>query len=771
MSHAAPVQRLALAYGLGVALGLVGAPLWMAPLLVVVALTVPISTSKRPGRGALAVVVAVGWATPVGHDATEACAVAEDGVRGRVHGYFLAAPRTGSAPFRRLDGCDDVTVVVSDDASDGIAAGRLVVVEGRWRMGAFRPWLRARRIVDASEAGGIPGRGSTSDAGVPPGGGASLAAGPAPVHRTARVHRALVAWRDGLVGRLHRLYGERAPLVAALVFARREGMDRAVRDAFAVTGIAHLLAISGFHVGVIAGLALTLLRGMGASRRGSALGAAAVSWLYVGFIGFPDAACRAAAILGFVALSRIRGRPSARWGALAAAGLVLLVADPSRLASAGFQLSFAGAAGLVAWARPLERRMQRGVGRRLPRSVRSSLAAGAAATLATVPVVAWHFERISLVGVPMTLLASPLVSLALPGALASLGLDLVSPPAAHFLAGGVDLLLQLLVVGTEEVARWPGISLWITRLTVVAAVAGVATAVWTARRPRIGAQTRRRLTVVYLAAGVVAWPLGLGLEGRGTLELLMLDVGQGDAMALRTPRGRWLLVDAGPPAEVAAAGHPAVRGLKDRGVRRLEALVLTHPHADHYGGADAVLESFRVEGVVDPLLPAPELAYAHLLALARESGIPWRAARSGEVWEVDGVRVAVLHPSASDVAAGEANEASVVLLVSWRGFRALLTGDAYTDVERRIMEAVGDIDVLKVGHHGSETSTDPGFLETVAPEWALISVGRGNRYGHPAPAVLRRLQASGAEIFRTDRHGTVRLVVGRDGGVDVRTER
>lgn len=750
MSHAAPVQRLALAYGLGVALGLVGAPIWMAPLLVAVAFAAPISTSNRPGRGALAVVVAVGWVTPVGHHASTACAVAGDGIEGRLHGYFLAAPRTGSAPFRRLDGCDDVTVVVGDDASDRLDAGRLVVVEGRWRLGAFRPWLRARRISELTDAGAASGRRPSAAVGV---------------------HRALVVWRDGLVDRLHRLYGERAPLVAALVFARREGMDRAVRDAFAVTGIAHLLAISGFHVGVIAGLALTMLRALGASRRGSALGAAVVSWLYVGFIGFPDAACRAAAILGFVALSRIRGRPPARWGALAAAGLVLLVADPSRLASAGFQLSFAGAAGLVAWARPLERRMQRGAGRHLPRSVRSPLAAGAAATLATLPVVAWHFERVSLVGIPVTLVASPLVSLALPGALASLGLDLVAPRAARFLAGGVDLLLQILVVGTEEVAGWPGVSVWITQLSVVAAAVGVGVAVWSARRPGIGARGRRRLTVVYLAAGVVAWPLALGLEGRGTLELLMLDVGQGDALALRTPKGRWLLVDAGPPAEVAAAGHPAVRGLRARGVRRLEVLVLTHPDADHFGGADAVLESFQVEGVVDPLLPAPKREYAQLLEEARASGIPWRAARSGEVWEVDGVEVTVLHPSTSDVAAGEANEASVVLLVRWRGFRALLTGDAYIDVERRIMDAVGDIDVLKVGHHGSETSTAAEFLETVAPEWALISVGRGNRYGHPAPSVLRRLEASGAEILRTDRHGTVRFVVGRDGGVDVRTER
>lgn len=745
MRHAAPIARLAAAYVAGVAVGLAGAPIWMAPLAFLVGVALPVSSSGRPGRASLVAIAAAGWiATVVG--ASSRCVAPADGSRARLQGHFLATPRKGSAPLARYDGCGTVTVVVRDDALATASAGRALQVTGRWQRGAFRPWIQASDLA-LLEAG-------------PPGGPAAAA------------RRAAVRWRDGLVGRLPRLYGERAPLVAALLFARREGMDREVREAFTVSGIAHLLAISGFHVGVIAGVALALLRGLGSSRRRAAMGAAALGWAYVAFIGFPDAACRAALILALVSASRAGGRPPTRWGALAAAAVVLLLFDPTRLSSAGFQLSFAGAAGLVAWARPLERRLSARVRGRLPRSFVSATAAGVAATVATLPIVAWHFERASLVGIPMTLVASPLVSLALPGALLTIMVDLVAPRLAGFLAGGVDLLLGALVAVTTQAASWPGVSLWTTRASVVAGVAGALVASWLARRPGVGGRTRRRLVVVYVAVGLVGWPVATRLEGRGTLELLAVDVGQGDAIALRTPKGRWLLVDAGPPGEGAAQAHPVVRSLRSRGVRRLELLVLTHPDADHFGGATAVLESFDVGRVVDPLLAAPKRSYAELLVDARDRGVPWSAAEAGGSWTLDGVVVTVLHPPAGPPGiALEANESSVVLLVRWRGFEALLTGDAYVEVERDLMDQVGDIDVLKVGHHGSETSTDPDFLATVRPEIAVISVGRRNRYGHPAPAVLRRLRAAGAEIARTDLHGDVRLLIAPDGRVDLRTER
>ncbi|HSW28226.1 MAG TPA: ComEC/Rec2 family competence protein [Longimicrobiales bacterium] len=505
------------------------------------------------------------------------------------------------------------------------------------------------------------------------------------------------AWRARLVERLDTLYGPRAPVLAALALAETADMDRDLREDFARSGTTHLLSISGFHVGVVAGLVLALLRALRASRRSAALGAAAASWLYVAVIGFPDAAVRSALMLTAVAASRARGRPPARWGGLGAALLALVALDPLRLTSAGFQLSFAGAAGLVGWAGPLRRRLRRACPRWTPDALIDGVAAGTAATLATLPIVAWHFERVSIVGIPATLLATPCVVLALPGVLASLAADAVHPAAGRFLAGGTGLALDVLVWVARAAAAPSWASVWVPRGWVSVGVAGAVVGARVANELR--GRARTGVLVAGAAAGIVAWPGLLALQSRGTAELLVVDVGQGDAIAVRTPRGRWLLVDAGPAWEGDPGASPVVRSLRRRGVRTLEALVLTHPDLDHVGGAPAVLASFPVGEILDPGEPAGKSAYVAVLEAASRLGIPWRQARAGDLRSWDGLDVRVLHPDSGHAApAGgdtDSNDASVVLAVAFGSFDALLTGDAPTSVERGILAGVSpDLEVL-----------------------------------------------------------------------------
>jgi competence protein ComEC len=578
------------------------------------------------------------------------------------------------------------------------------------------------------------------------------------------------------VDRFERLYGERAPFVSALVLSRAEGLDPEMREVYARSGIAHMLAISGYHVGVIAALVLGILRAWGRTTAQAWIGAAVLSTAYVGFIGFPDAALRAALMVSLVAASRARTRPPARWGAMGAALLVLVALDPGRVASAGFQLSFAGVAGLVAWCGPLCAALQRvcvrAVGRRCPQELALGLASGVAATLATLPIVAWHFERVSLVGIPATIAATPLVAWALVGSIVSLALDFVSPGAAAFMAGGVAWTLAWLDAGAKFAASLSWASVWTTRSTVVAGASGLLLAWHIARHPRVRGRARRVLVTGYVGTGVLAWPLLLAWQGRGSAEILLIDVGQGDAIALRGPEGPWMLVDAGPPAVGTASGdpaaHPVVRALARRGVRRLDALVLTHPHLDHIGGAESVLRTFEVGAVYDPGFPAPSAEYLRILELAADRSIPWRAARAGTRFEVGGLVVDVLAPAEDAVAAEDANATSVVLRVAFGQLEVLLTGDAYVDAERRVVGDVpAQLEVLKVGHHGSDTSTDSLLLARSSPEVALVSAGRGNRYGHPDPDIVARLERAGAQVWRTDQHGTVSVVGRRDGSYTV----
>lgn len=753
---------LALALGAGAGLSLLlPLPPGTVPLLLLLAL--PMRAWSRPARGRvgpwatrrlLVVGLAGGVLGGAAHrSAAERCPAPRPGPV-VLDGRLLAATGRGAVPFavEGTVGCPTERVWSRDTLDAGV----------RRRLMGVRKEGYGRGLVLVQRDSVLP----------------------APEGPWTRLRWAPVRWREELGRRLERLYGSRGPLVSALVLARREGLEPELRTAFARAGIAHLLAISGFHVGVIAGLLYALVRGMGLPRGRSGAVAAGGSWAYVALLGFPDAASRAAFILTLVSLARLRGRPGARWGPLSAAFLLLVALEPARVASVGFQLSFLGAAGLVAARAPLETRLRRLGGGRLPDWLVEGTAAGAAATAATLPAVAWHFEEVSLVGIPATLAASPLVSFALPGALASLVLEPVLPGPAAFLAGGVDVLLLVLIQGTARLAELPWVTLWIPReWTALACLGGGAA--WALGRARGVRGPSRRITAGTAAlALVMGWPLLGSLAGRGTLEIRFLDVGQGDAVALRTPGGRWILVDAGPPWTGRGPG-PVVGPLRRLGVGRLEALVLTHPDADHIGGAPDVLASLEVGVVLDPSVPTGKGGYVSLLEEAVARGVPWRRAAAPLRWTVDGVTLEVLHPGPDGVATGgrvpddgttpapppASNDISVVLLVRWGAFEALLTGDAPVSVERAVLHRIprGELELLKIGHHGSDTSTDSLLLVTAAPRVGVVSAGRGNRYGHPSPRVLARLEAAGVPVHRTDREGTVRLQARRDGTFRVLT--
>lgn len=742
MRGAPPVARLALAFAAGVAWISIGASAWWAPPLAALSLMVPIQPSGRPRTWRLwAVTALAGVIVTAGVKARSGCAVPTSGAA-EVRGRFLAVPVGGSGPLQASQGCEPITVVLRETST--VPAGRPVRVVGSWREGRVRPWVQADELT-LLDSDGEP-----------------------------EWKWAAVRWRAGLAGRLGRLYGPRAPLTAALTLARREGFDPELRETFARTGLAHLLAISGFHVGVLAGIAFALLRRCGLPRRRARVWAAMIAWIYVGFIGFPAAASRAALIFGLVAVSGAKGRPPARWGALAAAFLILLLTDPDKLSNPGFQLSFAGAAGLMAWSAQWSEALLRTSRRRCPRVVASAVAVGAAATLATLPVVAWHFERVSLVGIPATLLAGPVIAVALPGAIVSLVLDFIWPSAAAFLAGGVDVLLFGVQRFAEGLSARPWASVWVSRSTVWAAAGGVLVARITSAQARVRAASRRVLTFVYGLFLLSAWPLLLALQASGTVEIYMIDVGQGDAIGIRSPRGRWILVDAGPPGRGSdPGGHAAVRALRARSVHRLEALILTHPDLDHFGGAASILASFDVLTVLDPALPAPKAEYVELLQFAQERAVTWQRASAGDQVELDGLMLTVMHPSIdTSHDPEESNLSSVVLHLRYGDFDALLTGDAYKVTEREMVaDFTEDLEVLKVGHHGSDTSTDSLLLARMRPDVAMISVGRNNRYGHPSPAVLDRLESAGVTVYRTDRDGAMSILGRANGSYSVRLER
>ena len=681
-----------------------------------------------------------------------------DGAKGPITGWFEGGTGTGARPFRLIRGLD------CEGSVRAFQRGGDAAFSPGTRVRAVGTWQRAAHPVVAApaSAGTLLLAEVQVDEGV----------------TGVRFAGARARLRGRIESRMRDLLPETWPLASALILAREEALDPAVREAFAVAGIAHLLAISGFHVGVVALLVSVVIRGAGAGPRRVPAYAASITWLYIGLIGFPAAATRAAIILTFVAAAQLRARPAGALGAIASAGIILFLLDPSALQRPGFQLSFAGALGLVMLRPTVRRCLDAGAFSVIPAMLKDAVAAGVGATLATMPFVAFHFGRVSVVGLPATLVATPLVSAAIPGLLSSIGVSWISPSLAHFLAGGTDLLLRSL----ESVARlcaspsWA--SVWVGDAVLIGSLMGGLGGVIGMRFLCEGVRgwARWMTIMVWAATGAGVAPLAERWAGLGTVEIVFLDVGQGDALAIRSPGGRWILVDTGPRGRTYDAGARVVLPyLRRRGVVRIEALVLTHPDLDHIGGAEAVVQALDVGYVLDPAQATGKDAYVGVLEAASRDAVPWLEARRDVSITLDGVQISVLYPNDSRTPASyggtDSNAQSVVLLVRYGEFEALLTGDAPVAVEEAILDDLpSDLEVLKVGHHGSNTSTSPLLLAQTSPEVAVISVGARNRYGHPHTDVLTRIIESGARILRTDLSGDIVIRARRGGLYDVRTE-
>lgn len=556
------------------------------------------------------------------------------------------------------------------------------------------------------------------------------------------------AWRyllrERIADRVSRLYGERAPLVDALVLDRRDSIDPALRRAWSDAGIAHLLAISGLHVGILAAWVELVASLLASPRRGRWIGVAVV-WGYVSLLAFPAPATRAAAFFTIRAIALQRQRHPPSGAVLALAALVVLGVDPEAATDTGAWLSFAAAWGT-------------GYGGSLSAGVRfwvvRAFAVSAGATLATAPITAYAFGSVAPIGVLTNFVAVPLAAVAVPGVFWSLLLG-------GIVAGGSGLALAAIERSAALAASVP---LGCVRGTpsvefALPWAAGLAAVLWFVRtKPRRLWAHKRGAAVAALAAWSLNAAEAVPQSSGDLLSIHFLDVGQGDAIAIRTPRGRWLLIDAGPRTPYEDAGRRVVLPfLRRHGARRLEIMVITHGDADHLGGAPVLMRAFEPGLVLEPGQPLPSRLYLEHLAVVDLVGSRWRAARAGDTIRLDGVVLAVLHPDSAWIRRSfSANENSVVLRLSFREFDALLAGDIGQVAEEALLESISATEVLKVAHHGSRYSTSSAWLEKLHPLVAIISVGR-NRYGHPAPETIARLRSSGVEVLRTDRGGAVTI--------------
>jgi competence protein ComEC len=420
----------------------------------------------------------------------------------------------------------------------------------------------------------------------------------------------------------------------------------------------------------------------------------------------------------------------------------------------GWQLSVAGFAALIAGRAVAERSLpERLEGWR--RKLASELVVSVVASFATAPLVAWYFGRVSLVAPLTNVVAGPVIALLQPTLFLALALAWW-PAAAHFAAAACWPLLRAFDAVATAGAALPLAALHVAPTLITAVALGCA-----AVAALVACTSHFWVRPALVALGAVIVASCARAPASGLLELHMIDVGQGDAIGVRTPHGRWVLFDAGRGNATRDAGRmTVVPYLRARG-GELSLFVLTHADADHSGGAASVLRALRPAAFIDAAFAGGSAPYRAALAVARDLGVPWRRARAGETIDLDGVRLRILAPdSAWTAGLRNPNAASVVVRLEYGGTSVLLSGDAEAAEEEWLLArdpAQLRADLLKVAHHGSSTGTTEPWVEAVRPRAALVSVAARNFYGHPDPVVMRRLRDAGASVLRTDQLGTIVL--------------
>lgn len=521
-----------------------------------------------------------------------------------------------------------------------------------------------------------------------------------------------------------------------------------------------MLSISGLHVAVIAAAMELLFQVARLSRRSALVGAFITTGVYVAVIGAPAPALRSAAMLAVSMISRLMQRPTSPWAALAIGAFAPLY-DPRTVLDVGYQLSVLGMSALIAGGalgrRHIEARWS-GWKARISRELLTSLVVCAV----TAPLVAWTFGRVSLIAPISNLIAGPVIALAQPLLFLTLLLAPVGPlgrfcaQAVHPLLSGFDWIASL-------AASVPFGAIGVSTTWITAILAGIAAAALVVAC--VSRLPARPAIVALGALSLMALVPAVPIANTHGVELHVLDVGQGDAILLRTDRGRWLLFDAGPAWKGGDAGRTTILPYIRRRGGGLEAFVLSHPHTDHVGGASSVLSRMHPHIYWDAAFAGGSEAYIASLSAAKKEHIEWHRVHPGDSVRVDGVTLSFLAPdSAWTVGLRDPNLASTVALVRYGAVRFLLVGDAEWAEEEWLLRkypAGLHANVLKVGHHGSSTSSSDAFLAAVHPGIAIISVGAGNKYGHPSSDVLRALANAGAEVLRTDESGTI--VVRTDG--------
>ncbi|OGN93921.1 MAG: hypothetical protein A2Z75_07190 [Chloroflexi bacterium RBG_13_50_10] len=604
--------------------------------------------------------------------------------------------------------------------------------------------------------------------------------------------------RERLAASLARALPEpQGSLAQGILLGLRGNIPDSLNDAFSKTGTAHILAISGLNISIVIAMFLSLGALFFGRQRSLYVWLAIVgTWLYTLLAGMNPPVIRAAIMGSLFLIAVYLGRQGSAIIALAFAAAVMVGIQPGLLWTVSFQLSFLAMAGLVllypylqTWGRKGVARLFKNREKIVPTAsiVTDTFAASLASTVAVAPLIAYNFGIVSLVGLPATFFSLPALPLIIVTSALVAFVGLFASLVAQVLGWLAWLFLSYFVLLVQGFRALPGASLEVATIStwyvlgyyvILAGViaflnrrkqlahllstltSGIRRAVRDIPKPRLGFSPKW-LVLPLLIVALLVWSIAL-TQPDGKLHVSFLDVGQGDAILIQTPNGQDILIDGGPDPQKINLELSEQLPFWDR---TIDLVVCTQPHADHATGLIDVLQGYRVKRVLDPGVPYDSAIYQEWLRLIEDKEIEYDIARSGQ--EIDlgtGIKLEVLNPPEAlfEGTSDDVDNNGVVLRLSWGGVSFLFTADIRAEVEFELIGQRANLrsTVLKVAHHGSETSTTTQFLAAVDPEVAVISVGEDNPFGHPSPEVWERLIDTLGEddVYRTDEDGTVEFI-------------
>lgn len=549
-------------------------------------------------------------------------------------------------------------------------------------------------------------------------------------------------------------------LLMGMTIGDTSKLDPGLEDAFRTTGLSHLMAVSGANVAMFLGAIAAILKLLGVRRRATLVTLSFALLAFMAITRFEASVIRAGAMAAVGLMGVGLGARREALTALAVAALGLMVWDPFLAFSLGFQLSVVATLGLLIVAPRMTAALRGG-------SLGAVLGVTLGAQLAVAPLLAMQFRQFSVASLPANVLAVPAVAPATVLGFAAAAAGAIHEPAGVAIATAARPALAWISAVAGTFSRIPNASVGIPGgaigFVVVVVLTILPLAALRMRRTIRGAPI---VLAIALLAATTAWGRALGPTPPGGLVLTAIDVGQGDAWLVRTPGGATMLVDGGPD------DHLILAKLRELGVRKIDLLVLSHPHADHVEGLPAVLESIPVARVIEPGLAAEISALGAVRTVARERGIPLEVVRRGARYAFGEAEIDILAPrdplfTGTD---SDLNNNSIVMRIRFGSTCLLMAGEVQEEGQEALLERPDELrcPVMTVPHHGSKRMV-PSFFATGA-RFAVISVGR-NDFGHPSGVTLAALAQSRVRVLRTDLSGTIMVGIDARGAVTVREER